>query len=149
MSRHWDELESYGVKIPAIDVDYIADFGCAEYVFQHGLNEEWYDPKNKSWCLLHEKTPEFLKEKGYVLTYAPKTNDLVVYLRTSFKGGMRANHFGLYRPGNRAISKWGCGNLAKHPIVEHPIEYVPDSYGPEVLIFKKLRSYIPAPSPSF
>lgn len=69
--------------------------------------------------------------KGCEEVMHPREGDLAIYV--AGEGMLREQaHIGQITAQDRVISKWGYGH-----VYEHLIEMVPDSYGTEVLFFRR------------
>ncbi|MDB5175253.1 MAG: hypothetical protein JWM81_111 [Candidatus Saccharibacteria bacterium] len=129
-------------QIPEIELLVPSDYGvgyhnrCAHFAFGKLLGEDWAVPHTELPAELWSDPVEFLKQKGFVQVIDSAPGDLVAYARIRDRApddeALRFEHFAVLETGNKAISKLGQG-----PVVRHPVELVPTSYGNTAFFFRK------------
>lgn len=136
------------VEMPGLDIrmvkerDFRADkapktkFICTTFVFRSVYGDTW-DPEDYRVLpgrRIRDDTDRFLEEKGYQrLSGALKMADIVAYQHVNgITGAVITNHFGIYAGDDRVISKPGG-----FPIIEHPIDLMPNYYGNRVVGYER------------
>jgi hypothetical protein len=119
--------------------DYERDYDnnrCGHFAFGEQKGEQWAAPGVE---LPHEiwlETIPFLRERGYQIVDKPTAGDIAAYTHAppDFIKEDRGKfyHFGVVEPDGRILSKFTQG-----PVVKHPVDTVPVSYGRAVYFMRK------------
>jgi hypothetical protein len=126
------------------DISHNDEIKCQDYVFWNIKKEEWAKPTfrnpNPLDNLPLNDSLAFLEARGYTVEERPQEDDIVAYRGSDDEKAEKHDetgqfsHFGIYLGSGKVISKWGNG-----PIVKHPLEIVPSTFGSRVYFLRKTR----------
>jgi hypothetical protein len=129
-------------KVPDVQLLRSADYGndyrnrCAHFALGEVLKEDWATPQSELPYELWFDSVRFLAAKGFEQTVSPSAGDLVGYAITEKQrprgDEMHFLHYAIFEREGRAMSK-----LSQGPVIRHPIELIPSSYGNTAFFFRK------------
>lgn len=140
MVEHADQIANSIASLSEIELIESANHGqdyanrCDTYVFGRVKQEPWYrsgDASRDSIDLWVDSLA-YLEMRGYLpVEGEPLPGDVVVY----FAGSQdNAQHFGIFEGNGIVVSKFAMG-----PLVRHPLELVPITFGDRYIYLRKTR----------
>lgn len=114
------------------------NYRCAQYAFGVRMQEPWCNPeKNDLGLDFWDDTVNFLSDKGYQVADEARDGDIVAYKprRTPDMDPTGVLHMGIYDKG-KIVSKFNSGHIFRHDV-----DMVPNMFGEEIVVFRKLPSH--------
>lgn len=123
--------------------DYGRDYEhrCGHYAFGQVKGEDWATPRAEIPADLFNKSVSFLAEKGYNIVPTGTEGDIVGYTHRGESylpeehESILFSHFGVVEPEGDIVSKFNQG-----PVVRHPIDMVPKSFGTHAYFLRNNNS---------